>query len=135
MGKLVIPSIVANGGSGGGGGGGSFDPTQIEGYDATAEQKLINDQGTLKWVQDGTPTVNWYTGNTGTTITILDTSNANLVDVYKNGVLLQNIEDYSISGTTLTLTTALEATDKICVKVDNTSSADLQAIQTLLSNI
>lgn len=82
-----------------------------------------------------TPTQNWYTGNTGTTITILDTSSANLVDVYKNGVLLQNLEDYSISGTTLTLITALEATDKICVKVDNTSSADLQAIQTLLSNI
>ena len=82
-----------------------------------------------------TPTQNWYTGNTGTTITILDTSSANLVDVYKNGVLLQNLEDYNISGTTLTLTTALEATDKICVKVDNTSSADLQAIQTLLSNI
>ena len=265
MGKLVIPSIVANGGSGGGGG--SFDPTQVQDYDATENQALINDYGTLKWAENTitisditsfqipnaplgtelpmpvlddikdvgvykinfdlsamapgvsvlgilevsdmgggsiqqwyqtcisnalfvfsrtyesntwnnwycisgfqdfytpgnlvagsnvtitttqdesgyakhsinasipTPTQNWYTGNTGTTITILNTSSANLVDVYKNGVLLQNIEDYSISGTTLTLTTALEATDKICVKVDNTSSADLQAIQTLLSNI
>lgn len=266
MGKLVIPSIVASSGSGGGGGG-SFDPTQVQGYSSSENQGLINDYGTLKWVEDTitisdittfqipnaplgaelpipvlddvqtigvykinfdvsqmapgveiigtlqvsdigggviqqwyqtcldgstfilsrsyngsvwsswfcisgmsnfftpanlvegsnisitnqqdesgyskyainasipTPTVNWYTGNTGTTITILDTSSANLVDVYKNGLLLQNLEDYSISGTTLTLTTALDATDKICVKVDNTSSADLTAIQTLLSNI
>lgn len=86
MGKLVIPSIVANGGSGGGGGG-------------------------------SIPTLMIYTGNTGTTITITDTSSSPLVKVYKNGVLLQAIQDYTISGTTLTLTTALEATDKITTEV------------------
>lgn len=86
MGKLAIPSIVANGGSGGGGGG-------------------------------SIPTLTTYTGNTGTTITIANTSSSPLVKVYKNGVLLEPTEDYSISGTTLTLTVALEAADKITTEV------------------
>jgi hypothetical protein len=63
------------------------------------------------------PTLNWYTGNTGTSVTIADTTGANLVKVYKNGVLLQPTVDYSVSGTTLTLVTALESTDKIAVEV------------------
>lgn len=62
------------------------------------------------------PTLTWYTGQTGTTLTILDTSAAVCVKVYKNGVLLQPTQDYSISGTTLTLTTALVATDKIIIE-------------------
>lgn len=82
-----------------------------------------------------TPTLTWYTGNTGTTLTILDTSNADLVEVFKNGMLLQETEDYTISGTTLTLATALEATDKIAVKLNDMSSADLQAIEALLHNV
>lgn len=76
----------------------------------------------------GAPTITWYKGNTGTTVTIADTTNATLVKVYKNGLLLEpsvddsdgsdsEINDYSISGTTLTLTTALVATDKIAVEV------------------
>lgn len=85
MGKLVIPSIVANGGSGGGGG--------------------------------SVPTLTYYKNNTGSSITIADTSSANLVKVYKNGILLESTEDYSINGTTLTLTVALEATDKITTEV------------------
>lgn len=63
------------------------------------------------------PTLTWYKNNTGTTVTISDTSSANLVKVYKNGILLEPTEDYSISGTTLTLVTALIATDKITVEV------------------
>ena len=73
------------------------------------------------------PQYTWYTGNTGTSITIVDTSNANLVLVYKNGLLLQPptedsdsdaiINDYSISGTTLTLTSELIAADKITVAI------------------
>jgi len=63
------------------------------------------------------PTLTTYTGNTGTSITITDTSSSPLVKVYKNGVLLEPTEDYSISGTTLTLTVALEATDKITTEV------------------
>ena len=63
------------------------------------------------------PTLTWYKNNTGSSITIADTSSANLVKVYKNGILLEPTEDYSISGTTLTLTTALVATDKITTEV------------------
>jgi len=65
----------------------------------------------------GAPTITYYKNNTGTTVTIADTSAAALVKVYKNGILLEPIEDYSISGTTLTLTTALIATDKITTEV------------------
>ncbi len=63
------------------------------------------------------PTLTWYTGNTGTSVTIADTSSANLVKVYKNGLLLQPIGDYDINGTTLTLVTALVSTDKLAVEV------------------
>ena len=63
------------------------------------------------------PTLKWYKNNTGSTITIDDTSSSSLVKVYKNGVLLELIEDYTISGTTLTLTTELISTDKITTEV------------------
>lgn len=65
------------------------------------------------------PTLTWYTGNTGTTLTIADTSSATLVKIYKNGILLQSGSgnDYTISGTTLTLETALIATDKITTEI------------------
>lgn len=88
---------------------------------------IINDNGTLKAVSSGggAPTLTWYKNNTGTTITIADTSSASLVKVYKNGLLLEpdtsdsdeSGNDYLISGTTLTLTEALVSTDKICVEV------------------
>ena len=64
----------------------------------------------------GAPTLTWYTDNTGTTVTIVDTTGADLVKIYKNGLLLQPTEDYSISGTTLTMVTALVSTDKITVE-------------------
>lgn len=63
------------------------------------------------------PTLTWYTGNTGTSVTIADTTSANLVKIYKNGILLEPTADYSISGTTLTLVTALVSTDKITLEV------------------
>ena len=69
------------------------------------------------------PTLTWYTGNTGTTVTIADTSAAQRVKVYRNGILLQEGDgnDYKISTsnnvTTLTLATALIATDKITTEV------------------
>jgi len=65
----------------------------------------------------GAPTLTWYTGNTGATVTISDTSAATLVKIYKNGLLLQPTEDYTVSGTTLTLVTALVATDKITTEI------------------
>lgn len=65
----------------------------------------------------GAPTITYYKNNTGTTVTIADTSAAALVKVYKNGLLLEPTEDYSISGTTLTMVTALVATDKVALEV------------------
>ena len=65
----------------------------------------------------GVPTIKWYKNNTGSSITIDDTSSASLVKVYKNGVLLEPTEDYTISGTVLTLTTELISTDKITTEV------------------
>ena len=65
-----------------------------------------------------TPTLTWYTvSSAGTTITIADTSSANLVKVYKNGLLLQPTDDYTISGTTLTTVAALVVGDKITTEV------------------
>ena len=63
------------------------------------------------------PTLTWYKNNTGTTVTIADTTGASLVKVYKNGILLEPTADYTISGTTLTLTSALESNDKIITEV------------------
>ena len=63
------------------------------------------------------PTLTWYTNNTTASITIADTSTARLVKVYLNGMLLQPTQDYTISGTTLTLPSALVATDKITIEV------------------
>lgn len=64
------------------------------------------------------PTLTWYTVSTaGNTLTIADTSSAQLVKIYKNGLLLQPTEDYSISGTTLTTVTAMVVGDKITMEV------------------
>ena len=64
------------------------------------------------------PTLTWYTVSTaGSTLTIADTSSAQLVKIYKNGLLLQPTDDYSISGTTLTMVTALVVGDKITTEV------------------
>lgn len=66
----------------------------------------------------GVPILTWYKNNTGNTITLTDSvKSASLVKVYKNGVLLEPTEDYSISETTLTLTTALEEKDKITMEI------------------
>lgn len=73
-----------------------------------------------------TATINYFEGTTGTD---LDTelSLGNSVLVFKNGVLLQPTEDYTISGSTITFVTALEATDKIAVINGNLSAIDLSA--------
>lgn len=64
------------------------------------------------------PTLTWYTVSTaGNTLTIADTSSAQLVKVYKNGLLLEPTADYSISGTTLTTVTAMVVGDKITMEV------------------
>lgn len=64
------------------------------------------------------PTLTWYSVSTaGNTLTIADTSSAQLVKVYKNGLLLQPTDDYTISGTTLTTVAALVVGDKITTEV------------------
>lgn len=77
----------------------------------------LDSNGKVPTSQIPAPTLTWYTGNRGSTVTIPSTASANLVKVYKNGVLLQPTEDYSISGTTLTLVTEIYETDKICLEV------------------
>lgn len=69
------------------------------------------------------PTLTWYTSADWTlaadnkTLTVSDTTSANLVKVYKNGLLLQPTEDYTLSGTSLVFVAALDATDKITLEV------------------
>ena len=71
-----------------------------------------------------TATINYFEGTTGTTLdTQLTLGNA--VMVFKNGVLLQPTEDYTISSSTITFVTALEETDKIAVVNGNLSAIDL----------
>ncbi len=69
-------------------------------------------------------TINYFDNITGTT---LDTqlTLGNSVMVFKNGVLLQPTEDYSISGSVITFITALVSTDKIAVINGNLDSIDL----------
>lgn len=76
-----------------------------------------NKAATPAQVKSLIPTLTWYTGNTGTTITIVDTTNALCLKIYKNGILLEPTTDYTASGTTLTLTTTVEASDKITVEI------------------
>lgn len=91
---------------------------------------LTTDGTSASWATvqtGGAPTITWYTGNTGTSVTIGSTANSDLVKVYKNGILLQPTADYTItypvlpdnpeSGDTLTMVTALVSTDKIAVEV------------------
>ena len=58
-----------------------------------------------------------------------------VIEVFKNGLLLEYGQDYTISGTTLTLTTALVSTDKIAVKVNDITSVPLSDIENLLNNL
>ena len=71
-----------------------------------------------------TATINYFEGTTGTTLdTQLTLGNA--VMVFKNGVLLEPTNDYTISSSTITFVTALEATDKIAVINGNLDTIDL----------
>lgn len=71
-----------------------------------------------------TATINYFEGTTGTTLdTQLTLGNA--VMVFKNGVLLEPTNDYTISGSVITFVTALESTDKIAVINGNLDTIDL----------
>ena len=65
------------------------------------------------------PTKDKFTGITGTGITLSSTpaiEQDNVIDVYKNGLLLEETDDYTVSGTAVTLVVALIASDKVTVK-------------------
>lgn len=81
-----------------------------------------------------TATINFFEGTTGTTLdTQLTLGNA--VMVFKNGVLLQPTEDYTISSSTITFVTALEETDKIAVINGNLNTIDLTPYQKISTTI
>lgn len=87
-------------------------------FDGTTIKLNSNGQLYTEGSGGSIPTLTWYNVETeGNTLTIADTTSSPLVKVYKNGLLLQPTEDYTISGTTLTLTTSLQLTDKITTEV------------------
>lgn len=113
----------------------NLDLTQVSGYSSSGTKVLETINGTLTWAEQSggsgsAPTTVWFKNNTGTTLntelTLSDTT-----EVYKNGILLEpsvldsdsdlesdeEINDYTISGSSIIFTDALVSTDKITVKV------------------
>ena len=60
---------------------------------------------------------NWTISPDNLTLTIADTTGAYLVKVYKNGLLMEPTADYTVSGASLIMITALGSTDKIAVEI------------------
>lgn len=85
---------------------------------------LIKSSGGSGGGGSATATINYFDGVTGIT---LDTqlSLGNAVMVFKNGILLEPTNDYTISSSTITFVTALESTDKIAVINGNLNTIDL----------
>lgn len=84
--------------------------------------ECIKDDLVYSWkridVQPSTPILSWYTGNEGTTLEVeQDLSSTELVEIFKNGTLLQNGADYNISSNTITFTNSLTSSDNIAVKI------------------
>lgn len=71
------------------------------------------------------PELHWYKRNTGNVLNtgiILDGINIKLVEVYRNGLILEpnsatEVNDYSIASNNITFTSELESSDKILVKI------------------
>ena len=63
-----------------------------------------------------------FTGDGSTTAFTLSgtPSSAHIMQVKKNGVLLEPIDDFTVSSTTLTLATAPASDDKVVAKITNT---------------
>ena len=94
--------------------------------DTSAKKFYINDSGTIKEIGGGTGSgggatvlggdVRNYTGDgSDTTFTVTSGSTIDNLLVFLNGVY-QRPSDYSVSGTTCTLTTAPSAGDKIDIR-------------------
>lgn len=64
-----------------------------------------------------TPVKNTQAVSSGTVVTLPSTPAANtIVDVYRNGVLKEETDDYTLSGTTLTFTAAFTSGEKVTTK-------------------
>lgn len=142
--SLLIPGIIAVGGSGGGNVNSKKVIIKSDSIPEASEKTLgdmyifsgetnhsfvhgyiyecIKDNLVYSWkridVQPSIPILSWYTGNEGTTLEVeQDLSSAELVEIFKNGTLLQNEVDYNISGNTITFTSSLTSSDNIAVKI------------------
>lgn len=142
--SLLIPSIIAVGGSGGGNVNSKKVIIKSDSIPEASEKTLgdmyifsgetnhsfvhgyiyecIKDDLFYSWkridVQPSTPILSWYTGNEGTTLEVeQDLSSVELVEIFKNGTLLQNGIDYNISSNTITFTSSLTSSDNIAVKI------------------
>ena len=129
--SLLIPSIIAIGGSGGGNVNSKKVIIKSDSIPEASEKNLgdmyifsgetnhsfvhgyiyecVKNDLVYSWkridVQPSTPILSWYTGNEGTTLEVeQDLSSAELVEIFKNGTLLQNEVDYNISSNTITFT-------------------------------
>lgn len=93
----------------------------LSNIDAAGEQKIKDIAG--GGGTGGAPSELWLKGNTGYTIQLqFDPTQAQLIDVFKNGLLLEkstNVEDndYTFNSTSITFATELVETDKITLKV------------------
>lgn len=64
------------------------------------------------------PTLEWYPGVDGDTLSFnKDLSEAKLLKVYKDGVLLQEGVDYTVSSNELTFTTPLTTSNKVTLEI------------------
>lgn len=63
------------------------------------------------------PTITWHDNISGTTLSASEINGANLVKIYKNGILLRITIDYTISGTTITFVEPLVTSDMIATEV------------------
>ena len=95
------------------------------GIDTTAKKFYINDSGTIKEIGGSTGDatsplsgdVRGYTGDGSTTIyTVTSGADVENVLVFVNGVYQRPTTDYTISGTSLTFSTAPSASDAITIK-------------------
>lgn len=102
--------------------------TPLPSQAGNAGKFLSTDGTTLSWQESSVTTLTFFEGTTGT---MLDTqlTLGNAVTVFKNGMLLQSTEDYTISGSVITFVSALVATDKVAVINGNLSVVNMTDYQ------
>ena len=79
---------------------------------------------------DSVPSIEWYSNNEGTTLDVgKNLETAKLVEIYKNGLLLENSVDYTISGSEITFTESLTTSTKIAVKIYGETEVETTEIE------